>query len=78
MSMVLVICLVPHWLLSCHVVLNSVCSLVGSCHVKVKVAFMLPMDLFHISGFRHSWVNLKSSECTTYLFFAFPFAQIAK
>ncbi len=36
---VLVMCLVPHWFLPCHVVLSSVCSLVGSCHVNLSVCY---------------------------------------
>ncbi len=41
MCHVLICCLVhvscSHWLLSCHVVLSSVCSLVGLCHVTLIV-----------------------------------------
>ncbi len=28
-----------HWLLSCHVIISSVCSLVGSCHVSCLVYY---------------------------------------
>ncbi len=50
-----------------------------------KNCYFSRMDLFHISRFlssgsHHSWVSLKSSEweSTANIFFAFPFAQIAK
>ncbi len=28
-----------HWLMSCHVIISSVCSLVGSCHVSCLVYY---------------------------------------
>ncbi len=56
-----------HWLFSCHVIISSVCSLVGSCHVSsrlLQVAMSLAVSQYQVRKIWRLWVQFPGNTHT--------------